>query len=159
MKGIRTFVVRAFIVCVLCSCSIEFDQYPTVAPTPKTTSSATGTDRTAFPDADVTKIPITWSDLNLTGRLFFVNTSDDNPASSLKNIQVLDLATGEISTLFSSTQGAWIFYMDISPDGKQAVISYIDPSNPTASSNRALYIVPLGTRLSTSTIVSTAHRK
>lgn len=143
MKSIRACVIYALMVFVLCGCSIEFNQYPTVAPPSETTASPAGSNLTALPAVNVTKIPITWSDVNLTGRIFFVNTNYDNPAFSLKNIEVLDLATGEISTLFTSTQGAWIFYMDVSPDGKQAVISYIDPSNPTAPSNRALYIVPL----------------
>lgn len=145
MMCIRTFVINALVVYALCGCSIEFNQYSTVVPPSESTTTPADLDRTVLPAVDVTKIPVTWSDLNLTGRLYFINTNDDNPAFSLKNIQVLDLVRGEISTLFSANRGAWIFYLDISPDGKQAVISYIDPSNPTASSNRALYIVPLGT--------------
>lgn len=46
--------------------------------------------------------------------------------------------------IFRSPERAWVFYVTVSPDAKQLVMSYIPPSQGTTSSNRALYIMPLG---------------
>jgi len=55
---------------------------------------------------------------------------------------MLDLATGEIQTLFTTTRDDWIFYVTISPDAKHLVMSYIPPSQAGSSSNRTLYSMP-----------------
>jgi Tol biopolymer transport system component len=91
---------------------------------------------------ETTKIPVTWGNLNLTGKLIYIS-SNSGGDDFTPGIRILDLVTGETGTVFRAPQGAWIFYLDISPDGKQVIFSYIDPEQSNASSNRALYIMPL----------------
>lgn len=95
----------------------------------------------ATPAAETTTIPITWAGLNLTGRLVYISTaSGDNLISK---IQVLNLATGEVKTIFTAPNKGWIFYLTISPDAKDLVMSYIPASQANASFPRILYIMPL----------------
>jgi len=95
----------------------------------------------AAPVVESTVIPIIWSGLNLTGRLVYISatTGDD----LVSKVQVLDLATGEIRTIFTTTDKGWIFYMTISPDAKHLVMSYIPPAQDNVISGRILYIMPL----------------
>ena len=89
-----------------------------------------------------TRVPITWADLNLSGKLVYLSSSMENN-SSIASIQLLDLATGDISILFSAPPGAWIYYVTISPDAKQLMMSYQPPPGPNSVSNRILYRMPL----------------
>jgi Tol biopolymer transport system component len=87
-------------------------------------------------------IPITWSDLNLTGKLVY-STVSATEVNSAPQIQMLDLKTGEITTIFASSGQAWIYYLAVSPDAKQLVMSYTPPSQPGSDSGTSLYILPL----------------
>ena len=127
----------------LLGCSINISQPPVPTPTFETISTTPIGDvpDSATPAAGSTTIPITWSGLNLTGRLVYISaTSGDELASK---IQVLNLVTGEITTRFTTTQQAWIFYLTISPDSKNLVMSYIPPSQGIIQSKRTLYFMPL----------------
>jgi Tol biopolymer transport system component len=86
-----------------------------------------------------THVPITWADLNLSGKLVYLSSSMQNN-SLIASIQLLDLTTANIATIFTAPRGGWIYYATISPDGKQLIISYQPPSQPGSASNRALYI-------------------
>jgi Tol biopolymer transport system component len=99
-----------------------------------------GTDNPA-PSTENTLVPVTWSELNLTGKLVYAGASVT--AVTPINIQTLDLITGEIKTLFTTTGDAWVYYITVSPDGKQLVMSYAPPSEGAAVSSRALYIMPM----------------
>ena len=90
---------------------------------------------------DGTSVPVTWAGLNLTGKLVYASASltDVTPIT----IQTLDLITGEIKPVFTTTGDAWVFYMSISPDGKQLVMSYAPPSGGTETPSRALYTMPV----------------
>jgi Tol biopolymer transport system component len=68
------------------------------------------------------------------------NVQQDNP---VLKIQVLNLATGEISTLFQTTGLAWIYYMSVSPVTGQIVLSYSPPPGNTPPGQQALYSLPL----------------
>jgi Tol biopolymer transport system component len=143
MKKRFTLAVYCIVVLYLIGCSIDISQ--PVAPTP--ISEVTSTPPTgnipdnATPAKGATTVPITWADLNLTGRLVYIAVSSGDDRAS--KIQVLNLATGEIKTIFTTTKDDWIFYVTISPDAKQLVMSYIPPSQGSSLSNRALYIMPL----------------
>jgi Tol biopolymer transport system component len=139
MKIRFSLALDCLIVLGLCGCSIDLNQptlsFPTLSPT-------TNPDHLMTPSPQTTRVPITWASLNLVGRLIYISADTlDNNASP--GIQVLDLATGEVSTIFRAPEGAWIFYVTISPDAKQLVLSYISPSQPGSPSNRAIYIMPL----------------
>lgn len=62
--------------------------------------------------------------------------------TSISNIQVLDLETGQLAIVFSISS-AWIYYATISPDAKTLVISYAPPRGSNSSSIRSLYVLPL----------------
>jgi len=142
MKRIHAFVIGLFFAIVICSCSINLDQVSTAVPEVETAAGppAPVSTAAATPGVETTSVPVTWKDLNLTGRLLYL---DSNATSDFSRLKILDLGTGEITTLFQSPGGAWIFYMAVSPDNKQAILSYIDFSQNAASSSRALYIMPL----------------
>ena len=124
----------------LFGCSIDVAQpvvQTPVGPVPPT-SPITGN---TTPSVMGTTVPVTWAGLNLTGKLVYASASltDVTPIS----IQTLDLITGEIKTVFTTTGDAWVFYMTISPDEKQLVMSYAPPSGGPVLPSRALYTMPL----------------
>ena len=133
MKLVFSFALNCLVVLGLFGCSINVSQpamaTPGVIPNNITTSVAT------------TTIPITWPGLNLTGRLVYITVSLDGGFAL--RIQALNLTTGEIGTVFTTSGDDWIFYVSISPDNKQLVMSYIPPSQPGSLSSRALYSMPL----------------
>jgi Tol biopolymer transport system component len=94
------------------------------------------------PSAAVTTVPVTWSELNLTGSLVYISPPVPGEVSYSLSIQKLNLLTGEIVPIFTTTGVDWIFYVSVSPDARQLVMSYISQSD--ASANRALYRIPLG---------------
>ena len=132
------FLYRVLICALLaCSCSIEIDQAvetPQLANTPAISSTSI---------FSMTPVPITWAHLNLTGKLIYLSSKRDNDIVT-GNIQMLDLVSGEIATIFS-VPGAWIYYATISPDAKSVVMSYAPPAQANSSPNRILYIMPLDT--------------
>lgn len=140
---IKNFYLRRFILFALAlsGCSINVAQ-PAVS-TPVVSSSPTSLVSTsnATPSVAGTNIPVTWANLNLTGSLVYASVplTDITPVS----IQTLDLSTGEIKAMFTTTGDAWAYYMTVSPDGKQLVMSYAPPSEGVAVSNRALYTMAL----------------
>ena len=104
--------------------------------------STSGSDTTTTPSLPTTQIPVTWSDLNLTGKLVYISALQGTN-DPIFNINTLDLATGTITTIFQAPEVAWIYYMSVSPDGKQAIISYSTPPQNHEAVNQDLYILPL----------------
>jgi Tol biopolymer transport system component len=84
---------------------------------------------------------VTWGDLNLTGRLVYINGFVVDNIFSLQ-IQILDLETGQITTVFDAPKYSWIYYVTVSPDNKQIVFSYSPPpgDNPV---DQDIYTMPL----------------
>jgi Tol biopolymer transport system component len=56
---------------------------------------------------------------------------------------MLNLQSGEIKTIFTTTGNAWIYYLTTSPDAKRLAISYSPPSQAGSESTTSLYILPL----------------
>lgn len=124
---------------VVCGCSIEIDQ-TTASTATLPIEQVSGTPSTStFP---ATQIPVTWSGLNLRGKLVYASIPLSNDDVSI-HIKILDLATGELITLFATEGDGWISYITVAPDGNQLVMSYIAPSQGSGSLNRALYRMPL----------------
>jgi Tol biopolymer transport system component len=100
-----------------------------ITPLPQSTSPSS-----AFP---IQYLPVTWSGLNLTGKLVFIVASvqGNNPQME---IQELDLGTGEITTIFQAPSDGWIYSAVVSPDYKQIVMAYSLPA-----AGQALYILPI----------------
>ena len=89
---------------------------------------------TALPTSQV---PVTWSDLNLSGRLVYLVGSipDNNPIVIL---QSLDLRSGIITPIFQTPPLGWISGVSVSPDEKQIALSYA-----ASTAFPALYSMPL----------------
>jgi Tol biopolymer transport system component len=119
------------------SCSIEIDQPIVFTPSPLP-EGIPAAPTALFP---TTPIPITWAHLNLTGKLIYISSTRESDEVT-SHIQMLDLTSGNIATIFSLPQ-AWIYYATISPDAKSIVMSYAPPAPSTAPTPRILYIMPL----------------
>ena len=89
-----------------------------------------------------TQLPITWTALNLSGKLIYLSSSMENNAV-IASIQFLDLTTGNLATIFHAPPSAWIYYAAVSQDHNEVAISYQPASQSATLSNRSLYIVPL----------------
>lgn len=135
MKRVSFFALYFLVIPGLFGCSIDVVQ-PTIA------SPTTSLGHLTTPSAQTTKVPVTWASLNLTGKLVYIS-SDTLDGTASTSIQLLSLASGEVSVIFHSPESAWVFYVTVSPDAEQLVMSYIPPSQGNTSSSRALYIMPL----------------
>lgn len=114
----------------LTGCTIDIAQ-PTVA-TPLSVTSEPANNAPSMP----------WAGLNLSGRLVYSTVSSENDVFTSR-IQILDLVTGETNTVFTVVGNAWIYYLAVSPDGKQVIMSYAPPFQPGAESGTGLYSLPL----------------
>jgi hypothetical protein len=104
---------------------------PTVIATPNATSSL-----------PTTQIPVTWGNLNLTGRLvYIIGAVEDN--NYIVRIQSLDLVTGNIANVYEAPVNAWIYYVSVSPDNTQLVMSYSPPTRENPDIVQTLYTLPL----------------
>ena len=131
---IKTHFLRWSLIFALAisSCSIEVAQ-PTVE-TP-----------TSQPDAllSTTQIPVTWANLNLTGRLVYSIGSVDKDNNYRIQIHILDLLSGEDTTVYTTPINAWIYFLSVSPDGTQLIMSFSPPPGENPDIVQALYSMPL----------------
>jgi Tol biopolymer transport system component len=139
-------IYYCLVILCLSGCSIDLDR-PAIA-TPSAgdlspTFSPEVSPNNTTPVALTTTIPVTWSGLNLTGSLVYTSAPLTGDVSFFKSIKKLDLTTGEITPIFTTSGNDWIFYMSISPDARQLVMSYTPATQTGSASNRALYIMPL----------------
>src|ERR1044072_1682219 len=112
------------------SCSIQVEQ-PTVVTPASTAESIAPTvpsegNSSQTNIVTTTQVPVTWEGLNLSGRLVYINGTVVDTVFSLQ-IQVLNLATGEVTTIFDAPKYSWIYYVTVSPDNTQVVMSYSPP--------------------------------
>jgi Tol biopolymer transport system component len=130
---------------VLSSCAIEVDQPAVITPAPTFASVPTSAPPTeGAPQTSIvttTQIPVTWGDLNLTGRLVYINGFVVDNIFSLQ-IQILDLISGEITTVFDAPKYSWVYYVTVSPDNKQIVFSYSPPPGDNTV-DQDIYTMPL----------------
>ena len=61
----------------------------------------------------------------------------------IMEIEVLDLVTGDLVTIFKAPVNSYIYYVSVSPDNKQLIMSYSPPSEDNPNIYQALYILPL----------------
>jgi len=103
----------------------EFEYFPTLIPT----NSA--------------KLPVTWASLNLTGKLVYNMGAVDESNNYVIRIQILDLVTGNITVVYTAPPNAWIYYISVSPDAKQVVMSFSPDPQENPDIVQALYVMPL----------------
>lgn len=124
---------------LIASCTIEIEQPQIETPAIQTDiPSPTAIATSSLP---TTQIPVTWASLNLTGRLVYISASDID--DSILNIQMLDLVTGTLTTIFSTPPNAWIYYITISPDNQQLIMAYSPPYQQNVPVYQALYSMPM----------------
>jgi Tol biopolymer transport system component len=134
-----------FFVLMLCACAVNISEAPPITPLSSAASPTLSSEQSRIgnPLLPTTTIPVTWSNLNLSGKLVYISShpaSDNNPILS---IQALDLRTGVITTIFEGPEISWIYYVSISPDEKQLVMSYSSPPQNQSISSALLYVMPL----------------
>jgi Tol biopolymer transport system component len=101
------------------------DEYPTIIP------------------ANSIRIPLTWASLELKGKLIYSLGALDKDNNLIVQIQSLGLMTGDLNVLYSAIRDGWIYYVSVSPDGKEVVMSYSPPLQSDPHVVQALYIMPL----------------
>jgi Tol biopolymer transport system component len=137
---------------MLSGCSIAISQSGISASATPAISSATTPaasqstgEQIGNPALPSTAIPVTWAALGLTGKLVY-QKSIQNGSSLSMSIEVLDLKTGVITTIFQAPDTAWIDFMNVSPNGGILVMAYLPPHGtniPSTPSQQALYTLPL----------------
>ena len=100
-------------------------------------TATTGPAAAAGFDLPATQVPVTWSNLQLSGQLVYLTgfQQNKNPYVSLES---LNLASGIITPLFTTPPLGWIYGASVSPDEKLVVLAY---ASPTVFA--ALYILPI----------------
>src|SRR5688500_6813362 len=91
------------------------------------------------PAAISTTIPVTWSDLNLTGSLVYLGPPVAGEASFFLTIRKLNLLTGGITPIFTTSGYDWPVDPSVAPAGNQMLITYMLPSKRTTSACCASY--------------------
>lgn len=134
------FVFYGLLVLSLVGCSIDVAQ-PVVSASP-TLPREISPGSTA-PSAITTSIPVTWSGLSLTGSLIYISPPVAGDVSFFISLRKLNLITGEITPIFTTTGDDWIYYASVSPDAKQLIMSYVPTTQSNASSSQALYRILL----------------
>jgi Tol biopolymer transport system component len=141
-------------VIVVSSCSINISQPSGITPSPQVETVPSAVLPTALPEANTsqpstnpislptTSIPITWGNLNLSGKLIYTSAVFQGQ-SILVNIQALDLTTGVVTTIYQAPDGGWIDAVAVSPDNKQLILSYATPLSVSGGGKKALYRMPL----------------
>ncbi len=124
---------------IVAGCTIEIEQ-PQIA-TPVAQVDTPSPAVVATSSLPTTQIPVTWANLNLTGKLVYISGSEAD--ESILNIQMLDLVTGTLTTIFTSPPNAWIYYITVSPDNQQLIMSYSPPYQQNVPVYQALYVMPL----------------
>jgi Tol biopolymer transport system component len=140
----RTHLIGCFLIfftLAISACSSENTQ-PSGVGTPTTPPDEYENFPTAIASNSVT-IPITWSALNLTGRLVHNLGAVDAANNYIVQIRVLDLVTGHLAVIYTAPVNASIYYISVSPDGRQVVMSYSPPSEENPEVVQGIYTMPL----------------
>lgn len=145
MKKITPVLLLALIVSGLPGCVMDLNQPSSATPfaDPLSPAPSTGVPNTdqAAPSTSST-IPITWAALNLSGRLVYSTVSAEDGVY-ISRIQMLDLGTGGINTIYTSEGNGWIYYLTVSTDANELIMSYTTPAQAGVESISSLYVLPL----------------
>ena len=123
---------------VVCGCAVEVDQPVELTLAPPVDNSPTLSPSPLLP---ATQIPVTWAHLGLTGKLVYISSMMEEDRLS-NTVQMLDLATGTLTTLFTAHH-SWIYYATVTPDGRMLAMSHSPAGEPGVPSSRGLYILAL----------------
>ena len=146
LKRISTVILHVLLLFSLFGCTMDVSQPKSATPLSEDFPSTQPADATAVTNATQSpsqSIPLTWANLSLSGRLVYSTVSQDSNGVFAPKIQMLDLTTGEIRTIYAGEGGSWIYYLSVSPDGKQLIMSYLPPAPPGGEANTSLYILSI----------------
>ena len=146
---LRYLLLDFLAVTLLCGCSIDISQTgglaspqqlmtSNTARPPYSSAANLGNSRTAQPKS----IAVTWGSLHLNGKLVYLAGFTEG-VYLLVDVQLLDLSTGEVKTIFQSPVDAWIDAATVSPDGKNLLVSYAPPVGTEFGGRDSLYLLPL----------------
>ena len=137
----RVHILFLILAVVLSSCSIEVDQ-PPAATSESVLTPSLATESSSQPNLiTTTQLQVIWADLNLTGKLVYINGISVDNVFKLQ-LNVLDLVTGELTTIFDAPKYSWIYYVAVSPDNTQVLLSYSPPPGEGAV-DQDIYVMPL----------------
>jgi Tol biopolymer transport system component len=154
---LRVWIGYLVLSLIFSSCSIDVDQPASVTPQIEVASPSIplqGSAGTTPPAVTTTTIPVTWSGLNLTGSLVYISPPAPGDVSYFLSIRKLNLGTGEITPVFTTTGEDWIFYISVSPDARQLLMSYTPPPQDNTVPSRAVYRIPLDDTATAQAMVS-----
>ena len=97
-------------------------------------------DALATQSLSTTEIPVTWADLNLTGKLVYTALDITVPSVSILS---LDLTTGELGTIIQFPVGGWSDAAAVSPDHKTLILAYSPPRDSLQGGQESLYSLPI----------------
>jgi Tol biopolymer transport system component len=138
--GMKPRLFSWLIMCafIVSGCTVEMSQPADMTSSTTPVPNAPVVSATSiFP---ITQLPVKWANLHLTGKLIFTTSTNDQPP--VTKIQMLDLKSGELTTI-DSASGGWLYYAAVSPDEKTLAVSFSPPGQVNASPNRSLYLMPL----------------
>ena len=124
---------------LISACTININQSPGISPTALTVSNPTPQTINGIP---ATILPVTWGNLNLTGKLVYLSAVYQNQSVSM-GVRLLDLTTGLVTTIFEAPDGGWVDAVAVAPDHKQMILSYTPPMSVPYGGTRALYSLPM----------------
>jgi Tol biopolymer transport system component len=150
----HNFLILSFILIIAVSgCSVEIpaspspvSSIPAFSATPQPTENAIpitvipGRTPTAIAVPTPVPLSVTWSGLNLTGKLLY-NTFDSTLITP--EIHLLDLTTGARQLIFHFPNRSWTDAVVVSPDGKTLLLSYSPPSTEPYGGQQSIYAMPL----------------
>jgi hypothetical protein len=118
---------------MILGCSVEVNQ-PSVAVSP--IANTQNPNESPAP----AKIPVTWANLNLTGKLVYVAA---NNTTARVSVQSLDLKTGDLVTIFQVPQRGWVDAVAVSADYKTLLLSYSPPMEAPYGGQGSIYSMAL----------------
>jgi Tol biopolymer transport system component len=133
MLKIQFFLWGLVFAWAISGCSVEVNQ-PPVAVSP--IASTQNPNESPAP----AKVPVTWANLNLTGKLVYIAA---NNTTARVSVQSLDLETGDIVTIFQVPQLGWVDAVAVSPDHKTMILSYSPPPSTPYAGQTSLYRMSL----------------
>jgi Tol biopolymer transport system component len=119
---------------------------PGINPTPASTALSLPTrgipeqSAPVIPSPTAGKVPTLWSSLALSGTLIY--TAADNTLATLQ-VQSLNLATGDLRTIFQLPPGGWADGAVVSPDQKSLLIAYSPPMTAPYGGLQSIYTLPM----------------
>ena len=141
MKSVRFLFVVTIFASIVSGCAIDM---PVATPGFATaTLPPRPTDVNGDAPAAITPAnALPWASLNLRGKLIYTSAQQEGNTASM-DIRLLDLSTGVVTVLFHTPQAGIIYGVTVSPDAKQLIFAYSQPSGPDQSAYQELYQMPL----------------